>query len=96
MVEHPFGIIKRQWGFYFVLSRKGINRAGADVGLIFTAYNLRRLMSILGIEAFKKYLKGLQKAIFSLLERFFQWGAPGSMAWPFRRIFTGVHLGWNF
>jgi hypothetical protein len=53
-------------------------------------------MSILGIEAFKKYLKRLQKAIFSLFEGFFQWGAPGSMAWPLRKIFTGVHLGWNF
>jgi hypothetical protein len=31
-------------------------------------------MSILGIEAFKKYLKGLQKAIFSLFERFFSMG----------------------
>jgi hypothetical protein len=47
IVEHPFGIIKRQWGFDHVLSKKGRKRASADVGLIFIAYNLRRIGNIL-------------------------------------------------
>ena len=33
IVEHPYGIIKRQWGFYYVSTKKGINRAAADVDL---------------------------------------------------------------
>lgn len=48
IVEHPFGTIKRQWGFDHVISKKSMKRAEADVGLIFIAYNLRRLINILG------------------------------------------------
>jgi hypothetical protein len=33
-----------------------MKRASADVGLIFTAYNLRRIMNIVGIEVFRSYL----------------------------------------
>jgi transposase len=57
IVEHPFGVMKRQWGFYYILSKKGMARASADVGLIFIAYNLRRLINILGKDVFGKYLK---------------------------------------
>jgi len=57
IVEHPFGTIKRQWGFNYVLTKKFKCRASADVGLMFTAYNLRRIINILGIENLKKYLK---------------------------------------
>jgi len=56
IVEHPFGVMKRQWGFYYILSKKGMARANADVGFIFIAYNLRRLINILGKEVFRKYL----------------------------------------
>ena len=31
IVEHPYGIIKRQWGFYYITTKKGLNRASADV-----------------------------------------------------------------
>ena len=44
IVEHPYGTIKRQWGFYYVITKKGIKRASADVGFMFIAYNLRRMM----------------------------------------------------
>jgi len=59
IVEHPYGTIKRQWGFSYIMTKKGIKRASADVGLIFTVYNLRRIMNILDAELFKKYLKVL-------------------------------------
>lgn len=85
IVEHPFGVIKRQWGFYYVLTRKGMDRAAADVGLIFTAYNLRRVMSIIGPEALKSYFKGLQKAILGLFRRFWQWSAMGSKTARYRK-----------
>jgi hypothetical protein len=37
IVEHPYGVIKRQWGFYYNMTKKTIKHASADVGLIFTA-----------------------------------------------------------
>lgn len=59
IVEHPYGIIKRQWGFYYITTKKGINRASADVGLMFVAYNLRRLMNIIGKDLLTKFLAEL-------------------------------------
>ena len=59
IIEHTYGIIKRQWGFYFVSTKKGIKRASADVGLMFTAFNLRRLINIIDINLFKQFLKEL-------------------------------------
>lgn len=59
IVEHPYGVIKRQWGFYYIMTKKTMKRASADVGMMFTAYNLRRLLNIIGKNEFKKYLKEL-------------------------------------
>jgi len=47
LVEHPYGTIKRQWGFDHIMTKKGINRASADFGLIAIAYNLKRIINIL-------------------------------------------------
>ena len=57
IVEHPYGVIKRQWGFYYVMTKKTIRHVSADVGLIFTAYNLKRIFNLLDINELKKYLK---------------------------------------
>jgi len=59
IVEHPYGTIKRQWGFNYILTKKGKDRASADVGLMFVAYNIRRIMNILGKHELKKYLEVL-------------------------------------
>jgi transposase len=48
IVEHPYGTIKRQWGFSYIMTKKTMKRASADVGLIFVVYNLRRIMNIIG------------------------------------------------
>lgn len=64
IVEHPYGIIKRQWGFYYIMTKKGIKRASADVGLIFTAFNLRRLINILDKNVFIQFLKELAFLLF--------------------------------
>lgn len=47
IVEHPVGIIKRQWDFYYIMTKKSIKHASADVGLIFTAFNLRRIFNLI-------------------------------------------------
>lgn len=57
IVEHPFGTIKRQWGFDYTLM-KGKKKVDGDVGLIFIAYLFTRLMNIMG-------LKGLMEAVAS-------------------------------
>ncbi len=59
IVEHPYGILKRQWGFYYIMTKRGKKRASADVGLMFVAYNLRRMMNILDKNIFKKFLQEL-------------------------------------
>ena len=57
IVEHPFGTIKRQWGFSYIMTKKGTGRASADVGFMMTAYNLRRIFNILGAERLREYLE---------------------------------------
>ncbi len=47
IVEHPFGTIKRSWGFYYTLL-KGKEKVSGEYSLVFLAYNLRRAVSILG------------------------------------------------
>lgn len=59
IVEHPYGTIKRQWGFYYIITKKGMKRASADVGFMFVAYNLRRLMNIIDKNMLTKFLKEL-------------------------------------
>lgn len=59
IVEHPYGTIKRQWGFSYISTKKGMHKASADVGLMFTAYNFRRLINIIGAKNLGKYLKVL-------------------------------------
>ena len=67
IVEHPYGIIKRQWGFYYVSTKKGINRAAAYVGLIFVAYNLRRIFNLVDINVLKAYLNQFVLLFFGFL-----------------------------
>lgn len=59
IVEHPFGTIKRQWGFDYTLM-KSKKKVDGEVGLIFIAYLFTRMRNILGKE-------GLFEAIRSLM-----------------------------
>ena len=63
IVEHPFGTIKRQWGYGYVMTKRGINRASADIGLIFTVYNLRRIVNLVDPKCLKEYLQKLISTI---------------------------------
>jgi transposase len=58
VTEHQFGTLKRQWGFTFTLM-KGKQNVLSEVNLMMMCYNLRRLISILGVEGLKARLKGL-------------------------------------
>lgn len=70
IVEHPFGVIKRQWDFYYIMTKKTIKRASADVGLIFTCYNLRRIMNLVDKNLLKKFLKELAPHFLILTSNF--------------------------
>ena len=56
IVEHPFGILKRQWDFYYIMTKRTVERASADVGLMFTAFNLRRIFNIVDKKVLLDYL----------------------------------------
>ncbi len=49
MVEHPYGTIKRAWGADHFLVR-GLKAVGGEAALLCTAYNLVRVINILGVE----------------------------------------------
>ena len=51
--------MKRQWGFTYILTKKGMKRASSDVGFMFIAYNLRRIINVLGQGLLKEYLRML-------------------------------------
>jgi transposase len=70
IVEHPYGVIKRQWDFYYIMTKKSIKRASADVGLIFTAYNLRRIFNLIDKNQLNEYLKGLALLFFMIITHF--------------------------
>ena len=71
IVEHPYGVIKRQWGFYYIMTKKTIQHATADVGMIFTAYNLRRIFNTIDKNLLKEYLRELG-LIFLILKQLFK------------------------
>jgi hypothetical protein len=57
------------------MTKKTIQRASADVGLVFTAYNLRRILNIIGKEALRYFLVDFLMYIvvfWALLEHFWR------------------------
>ena len=69
IIEHQFGTIKRQWGFTYVLMR-GKKYVLAEVSILFTAYNLRRSISILGFsEVLKRFKAFLFNNLIKLIKR---------------------------
>ncbi len=56
IVEHPFGTIKRAWGFDHIMTKNSKKRASSDVGFIFIAYNLKRIINIIGIDQLIKHI----------------------------------------
>lgn len=56
IVEHPFGTIKRHWGFTHTLL-KGLEKVNGEMNLIMFCYNFMRTKNILG---FEKMLQAIQ------------------------------------
>ena len=64
IVEHPFGTIKRGWGYSYTLL-KGKEKVSGEFALIFTSYNLRRVLTIIGVKAL---LERLERLFFGFLQ----------------------------
>ena len=47
--EHIFGTIKRKWGYNYT-NLKGLKKVNGEMALIMTVYNIRRCMTILGMQ----------------------------------------------
>ena len=62
IIEHQFGTLKRHWHFDYCLT-KGKEKVLGEAYLIFTCYNLRRLVSILGFETLMERLKALSTTL---------------------------------
>jgi hypothetical protein len=47
------------------MTKNSSQRASADVGFMMTAYNLRRIINILGLDSFRRYLENRNDLFFS-------------------------------
>jgi transposase len=83
IIEHNYGTIKRQWNFHFILTKKGINRAASDVGFMFVAYNLKRLLNLIDKKDLLKYLKRLAHLFFAQNALFRGVIRPFNFSYPF-------------
>jgi len=62
IAEHPFGTIKRGWGAYYFLTKRKIS-VSTEISLSLLAYNLKRVMSILGNEEILRRLREKRKPV---------------------------------
>jgi transposase len=58
IVEHPFGTIKRHFGYTYFLTR-GLDSVNTEGSFICLAYNLKRLINILGVRELVRRFKAL-------------------------------------
>ena len=69
VTEHQFGTLKRQWGFTYTLMREKQNVL-SEVNLIMICYNLKRLVSILGLKEIKTRLTSLNLIVKTMTKPF--------------------------
>lgn len=67
IIEHQFGILKRQWGFTFTLMKRRINVL-SEVNLLMMVYNLKRSISIMGLDKLKEKLKSFRLFILNFFD----------------------------
>ena len=71
--EHPFGSIKRQWGYTYTLL-KGLQKVNGEMNLIMFCYNFMRTKNILGfdkmIQAIEKWNPDYSKVVCALQKGF--------------------------
>lgn len=72
IVEHPFGTIKRAWGYSYTLL-KGLKKVDGEMNLIGLIYNLRRVINIIGfqmmMEALNNWTPDYKKVFWAVTTR---------------------------
>jgi len=59
MCEHPFGTIKRGFNQGYLLL-KGLRKVGGEMGFTMIAYNMRRVINILGVDKLMEFMNHRQ------------------------------------
>lgn len=67
IVEHPFGTIKRHYGYSY-FSRRGLESVNAEGGFICLAYNLKRLIKVVGVSKLVAHFKAISSSKIGLLK----------------------------
>ncbi len=71
--EHPFGTIKRQWGYTYTLM-KGLQKVNGEMNLIMLVYNIKRTLSIIGFtkmqEAIQNWKPDYQRVVCAIKKAF--------------------------
>jgi len=74
MVEHPFGTIKRQFGYTYFLTR-GLESINTEASLICLAYNFKRLINIVQVRKLLGLIKDKTLLLFSKICHFQQYSS---------------------
>jgi len=99
IVEHPYGTIKRQWGFCYIITKRYLERASADVGFMMVACNLRRIINIIGINHFKEYLEKVISLLYckmGIIESIKQILRPGNFQTNYSKVIYKLRLKWLY
>ena len=59
LCEHPFGTIKRGFNQGYLLL-KGLRKVGGEMGFTMIAYNMRRVINILGVDKLLEFMNQRQ------------------------------------
>ena len=70
IVEHPFGIIKRQWDCSYTLLR-GLEKVNGEFAIVFACFNIRRAISILSVKTLLDKLKAAKSACYAFFDTLF-------------------------
>ncbi len=93
--EHPFGSIKRHWGYTHTLL-KGLQKVNGEMNLIMFCYNFMRTKNILGfdkmIQAIEKWTPGYSKVACTIKKRFIKAIYSQNKQLIFLRIFQASFL----
>jgi len=67
IVEHPFGTVKRPMNAGYFLTRRLIS-VGAEADLIFLAYNIKRVINILGVKEIVRRIEARINSIYNKIK----------------------------
>jgi transposase len=66
LAEHPFGTLKRAMGAGYFLT-KGLEKVSGEMSLSILAYNMKRVLNIMGVAKLMKAIRAMEKLIRSFL-----------------------------